>query len=1150
MGSSSKDDDIEEIEVVEADPTGRYVRYNEILGEGAFKTVYKGFDEVNGLEIAWSTIKLSDKIFKSEKHLQSVCEEANLLKSLKHENIMRCFHSWVDYEKKTVNMITELFTSGSMARAAGGTPEFMAPELFEEEYDQLVDIYSFGMCLLQMVTRELPYSECTNSGQIYKKVSSGIKPAVLSKVTDPEVKQFIEKCLGPVSERPSAIELLNDPFLAASDSGSSAASSILSLSSESFISSTTSSTATTQMNCCSPAEVVKLTVSEKNRYKLQGKMTQNKASVSMNLWISESGNQAKKIQFEFFLLTDTICSVMEEMAKELELSAKDATLITKLMEELVTELVPGYNSVPESSSSEFHDVGQQSEPAESPCVENQGADEQLLPLEIALEHYSADKSVLDNLKTKNSSGIRDHHTSMSSLSDQILSNNHQDKLVWASFSHPQPETMLTAVNTTLPGCQRTCGNVTIPYPFGIGRGCSYGDNYVIVCDKQKDFSVPRLPGRQVLEISETQMKVTAPYAATSCNAAETGSGKNTWYNVNLTILPYAVSSTLNIFVVIGCHHYGLIETQATTHRETASCVALCTRQEDLLDEKCYGIGCCEAPIPKGLQVWNASLEKIYYNTSVSLGKCSYAYILEKSSFDFRDFQESGPPKLVPLVLDWYIPSELCKDAQTNPSTYLCQQNTACIDLEQTLGVTGYRCECIHGYQGNPYLSPGCTEIDECAQGNNPCSGTCVNTPGSYECHCPRGYYGDGRKDGTGCHPNSMKLIFGLARRRKERLQRAKNFKHNGGLLLQQQMSSKDGLIEKTRIFRAEELKKATDNFNEDRVLGHGGQGTVYKGMLSDGNIVAIKKSKIDGQRQLSQFINEVVILSEINHRNIVKLLGCCLETQVPLLVYEFIPNETLSKYIHDPREEFPITWEMRLQIAIDVSGALSYLHSASSKPIFHRDIKSSNILLDAKYRAKVSDFGTSRSVPTDKTHLTTCVQGTFGYLDPEYFRSHQFTEKSDVYSFGVVLVELLTGEKAIRTTDSLNGQSLVWWFLTAMENMDLYGILAVRVVKGGRKESILATANLAKQCLNMDGAQRPTMREVALQLEVISQMKDVTASHQNNSLEINEQKFTEIEVSASDSLLPPDESHTEVDCSLSSIGSVTSYFPHFLIKKS
>ncbi|KMT14795.1 hypothetical protein BVRB_4g075600 isoform A [Beta vulgaris subsp. vulgaris] len=657
--------------------------------------------------------------------------------------------------------------------------------------------------------------------------------------------------------------------------------------------------------------------------------------------------------------------------------------------------------------------------------------------------------------------------------------------------------MLTAAtNTTLSGCPRECGNVTIPYPFGIGRGCSLGYNYVIVCDIQNNFSVPRLPGRQVLDISDTQLIITARPAAASCESALTESGDhNTWNNVSLAGLPYAVSSTSNKFVVTGCHHYGLIEAQTISGREVTSCVALCTREEDLLNEMCSGIGCCEAPIPKGLRVWNTSLEKIYYNTSMSSGNCTYAFILEKSTLKYRGFQDAGPLKSVPL-------------------------NTTCIDLDHVLGVVGYRCQCLHGYQGNPYLSPGCTDIDECAGANNPCSGTCVNIPGL------------GLGLGSILFLLSGFWLFILARRRREIMERAKNFKQNGGYLLRQQMSSKDGMIEKTRIFTADELEKATDNFNEDRVLGQGGQGTVYKGMLSDGNIVAIKKSKIGDQSQLGQFINEVVILSQINHRNIVKLLGCCLETQVPLLVYEFVPNGTLSKCIHDPSEDFPVTWEIRLHIAIELAGALSYLHSATSQPIFHRDVKSTNILLDAKYRAKLSDFGTSRSIATDEIHLTTCVQGTFGYLDPEYFRSHQFTDKSDVYSFGVVLVELLTGSKAIRRTDSLRGQSLVWWFLSAMENLRLYDILAVRVAKEGKKESILTTANLAKQCLNMDGKERPTMREVALQLEVISRLEDVPISLQNTQPEAGVQKFTEIEVSRSDSLLPPCSSYTEEDSSL------------------
>ncbi|KAK3428225.1 hypothetical protein EUGRSUZ_E00980, partial [Eucalyptus grandis] len=242
------------------------------------------------------------------------------------------------------------------------------------------------------------------------------------------------------------------------------------------------------------------------------------------------------------------------------------------------------------------------------------------------------------------------------------------------------------------------------------------------------------------------------------------------------------------------------------------------------------------------------------------------------------------------------------------------------------------------------------------------------------------------------------------KRRREAKRKRKFFERNGGFLLQKRLSSiEDNHVDKGKLFASLELDMATDHFNENRILGQGGQGTVYKGMLIDGTIIAVKKSNIIDAGQVEQFVSEIVILSEINHRNVVKLLGFCLESEVPLLVYEFVPNGTLYRYLHDPDEEFPVSWEMRLRIASEIAGALSYLHSDAAVPIYHRDIKSSNILLGEKYRAKVADFGASKLISIDQTHLTTMVRGTFGYLDPEYYQTSQFTHKSDVYSFGVVL---------------------------------------------------------------------------------------------------------------------------------------------------
>jgi serine/threonine protein kinase len=204
-------------------------------------------------------------------------------------------------------------------------------------------------------------------------------------------------------------------------------------------------------------------------------------------------------------------------------------------------------------------------------------------------------------------------------------------------------------------------------------------------------------------------------------------------------------------------------------------------------------------------------------------------------------------------------------------------------------------------------------------------------------------------------------------------------------LLQQQLSLHEVNVENTKLFSSKDLHKATDHFNVNRILGQGGQDTVYIGMLADGRIVAVKKSKVIDEGKLGEFINEVVILSQINHRNVVKLIGCCLEMEVPLLVYEYIPNGTLFQYANGQNEKFLLTWNMRLRIAIKVAEALFYLHSAASTPIYYWNIKSINILLDDEYTAKIAYFGTSRSIIVDQTHLTTLVHETFGYLDLEYF---------------------------------------------------------------------------------------------------------------------------------------------------------------------
>ncbi|GAA0148741.1 transmembrane signal receptor [Lithospermum erythrorhizon] len=664
----------------------------------------------------------------------------------------------------------------------------------------------------------------------------------------------------------------------------------------------------------------------------------------------------------------------------------------------------------------------------------------------------------------------------------------------------------TAAATAKLGCATKCGDITIPYPFGIEKECSIDPSFQINCTtifgKPKPFIAK---GYEVTNISDNHLYI-KNHIASGCYD---NTGKSTLEDpaiFDLLSTPYTFSIA-NKFTLVGCDDSAII-LGVKDKNFTTGCIAICSKSENLVDGSCDGIGCCQTNIPKGVTNFVIVVESLRKHVPVwSFNPCGYAFLGQQDKFKFKksDFLDplfvNRTIENVPVELDWAIGTKHCVEAQSSDD-YACHPTSYCLDADNN-GIGGYNCICPDGYQGNPYIDPGCQDINECE--DSPCdpNGNCINLPGTFNCTCQNGYAGDGKKGGQGCVQQksefpvlklSLGLGFGLLflivsvswlyfiiQQRKLKQQRQKFFEQNGGLLLKQQLKSNESVGgQSTRIFTYEELKKATNNYAKNRILGKGGNGVVYKGTLQDKHVVAIKKSLRIEKDDIESFINEVTILTQINHRNVVKLFGCCLETESPILVYEYISNGTLCDHIHNNSEQPWLSWPNRLRIATEAANALAYLHSAASLPIFHRDVKSANILLDEFHTAKIADFGSSRLLPADETQVLTQVLGTLGYMDPEYFITQQLTGKSDVYSFGVVIAELMTGRKAISNEDDKN---LATFFITSVKANKLFQILEPRVLREGSLEQLQGVAELVLRCLNLSGERRPTMREVALELE-------------------------------------------------------------------
>nr|XP_051189858.1 wall-associated receptor kinase 1-like [Lolium perenne] len=578
---------------------------------------------------------------------------------------------------------------------------------------------------------------------------------------------------------------------------------------------------------------------------------------------------------------------------------------------------------------------------------------------------------------------------------------------------------------------------------------------------------------------------------------------------------FLLSATLNVLVGVGSSVEPIMlsdfgDTEKTMAFRPSCKSEMMDNQQFAANGSCAGLGCCLAVLPLPTQTppltrFGAGFmprpKRPPSTWETTTTPCSYGMVVESSRYNFSTPDLYGHEGLsgrlsrgVPVVLDFVIRSSAgtsssCPvEGRQRPADYACVSgNSSCHNA--TGG--GYVCRCWVHYHGNPYIANGCLDINECELRKQtdelslryPCSsdGICKNRVGGYDCRCKSGMKGDAIKGHCSeKFPLPAKVVVGLAAfivvcalmvMSRQLLKFKRFYEQNGGPVLKG--------VKNIRIYRRKQLKQITTNYKH--VIGEGHFGKVYMGTLDDKQRVAVKISiKIDKDMK-KEFTDEVIIQSEMRHKNIVRLLGCCLEVDVPMLVYEYVERGSLYDVLFGLRRIDLISVDTRLGIAVGSAEGLAYMHSAVESTLRHGDVKSANILLDQNFTPKVSDFGTTRLLVRGTAEMTERVIGDLSYIDPVYMEQGVVTQKSDVYSFGVILIELITRRPAVYD----NQRRYVANFVQASLDKDAGSFVDKAITSEGDIKLLEMVSEVAVECLKPNIEERLDMKQVEQRLNQI-----------------------------------------------------------------